>query len=71
MTETELFLAYRRSPDHRRIAARARARARGTRRVGALLDYLADHPEATRFEDPELRRLDDLVGEAGRLVREL
>ena len=58
-------------PIIRRALAYDRARARVRRRVAALLAYIDAHPEATRATNPELRRLDDLEGEAGGLRRAL
>lgn len=71
MRETELFSAYRIPADYRRIVLRERAMRRRAHRVANLLEYLADRPSATRYNDPELARLDDLIGEADRLVRAL
>ena len=54
-------------PVVRRILARDRASARVRRRVVTMLDYVETHPEATRANSSAIRRLDDLLGEAGRL----
>jgi hypothetical protein len=48
----------------RRILAGDRARKRLRRRVDALIGFLNTHPDATRGTSVELRRLDDLEGEA-------
>lgn len=60
-----------RSADHRRILIRDRAEHRTLRRVRAILEYIAEKPSSSRYNDPELERLDDLIGEADRLVRTL
>jgi hypothetical protein len=39
--------------------------------VDALIGFLSTHPDATRGTSVELRRLDDLVGEADVLRRRL
>jgi hypothetical protein len=58
-------------PIVRRILAGDRARRRLRRRVDALIGFLNTHPDATRGTSDELRRLDDLVGEADVLRRAL
>jgi hypothetical protein len=58
-------------PIVRRILAGDRARVRTRRRVDALLVFLATHPDATRGTSVELRRLDDLEGEADALRKML
>ena len=58
-------------PTVRRILAGDRARKRLRRRVDALIAFLSTHPDVTRGTSPELRRLDDLVGEADVLRRAL
>jgi len=47
-----------------------RVNARLDRRCLAVLDYIREHPHATRTTDYALRHLDDLVGEADRLRRD-
>jgi hypothetical protein len=62
-----------RNPDPivRRILVERRAQVRHRRRVEALLAFIATHPDATRGTSSELRRLDDLEGEADALRRAL
>lgn len=55
----------------RQAALWRRSSARRLRRVMALIAYCDTHPDATRDNDAELRRLDDLVGEADQLRRRL
>lgn len=61
-----------RNPDplHRRIHVREMAHRRRLRRVAALLLRL-DSGTLWAATDPELRRLDDLLGEADRLWNRL
>ena len=73
---TETVVRYGRStrgqpPDHRRIRIRDRAEERTLRRVRLLLEYIAERPTASRSTDPVIERLDDIIGEADRLVRSL
>jgi hypothetical protein len=56
-------------PVLRRILAHERARARVRRRIAALLAYLDGEP--MRGADVTTRRLDDLLGQADRLMRDL
>jgi len=58
-------------PVVRRILAADRARRRVKRRTDSLLAYIETHPDAWRATDAELRRLDDLEGEADALRRAL
>ena len=58
-------------PIVRRILVERRAQVRLRRRVEALLAFIATHPDATRGTSVELRRLDDLEGEADALRRAL
>ena len=54
-------------PLYRRHFLYDRASARTKRRVAAVLAYIDTHPRASRSTDAGLRRLDDLLGEAGEL----
>lgn len=56
-------------PIYRKVKLRERARTRVRRRVDKLLAYIDAHPGATRDNDPQIERLDDLVGDADVLVR--
>lgn len=58
-------------PVYRSVALRRKAAGRLRRRVDAMLAYIATHPLWTRDTDPQIARLDDLVGEADSLRRRL
>ena len=49
------------------VRLRPQARRRLARRIVALLAYIDANPAANRHTDSALARLDDLVGEAGKL----
>jgi hypothetical protein len=54
-------------PLYRRHFLYVRAQARVKRRVAAVLAFIDLHPDCTRGNCATLRRLDDLLGEAGAL----
>lgn len=53
-----------RDPLLRQADVYRRATIRRGRRALALIAYIEAHPMATRENDPELRRMDDMLGQA-------